>query len=944
MPTLAAAQVGLPINPADLERLLRSGAKGSSGESFSPQAEANDREPADSGRNGMRGGSKRATNIAPLAALEQDFSMRANEILRLFGYDALKRRSAQKSPTTGAIYDSYQLGVGDEIIITLQGQRWRNIHARINSSGQVILPQLPPLPAAGRTLGEFRASLRSDVKRTMLDTEVFVSIGQLRTVDVAVLGEVAFPGIYHLTGLSNLIDALIQANGVKKSGSLRQVRFIRGGQIRTVDLYDLLIGGGIQRDLTLREGDRIVVPTIGPTVGIGGHVKRPGIYELSANGSPMMRKVLEYAGSTVRPRGNRFIHISMGEDGRELIRGHKRIANARVKDGDIVIVQPGGNVQIGGVNLEGEVRVPGSRALSTARTARQLIPDIRTLGKNAYLPFAVVRRLDLNTHTPTYLAINLLDVLANRSDIALRSSDSLIVFHRKDIEFLRSADVQAVLSRVVPPSAILVKPHRPAAPPNLLAPSPVPRGNANPRAGPDQTLNSGNFAARFPGLSNNAAPQLAGSLPPRAPKSNGGPDKNSTRQNQRWNDGLVRKEIDETLIQTDYACAGLRTLSALMTNGGSDRFGSARQASVNRRTSQVLNIVSCPRLYDRYPDLLAFVLDYVAAVDGEVLAPGIYPVASEITVGTLARVAGGLTREADLSNVEISRVALSGAKGASAFHRSIHNLARKTGKGSLADAIVGPGDSVRISRIFTAREDGPVLLTGEFRHPGLYRIRRGERLSQIFARAGGLTDQAYPFGAVFLRKSAQRAQKQAFERTAEQLQLALAAQATKAEAAVIAAGDALIKRMLDAEPLGRVVIEADPTVLEVRPESDILVEPGDQLIIPKRPTTVHVSGAVLNPGSMRFESVLGAREYIGLAGGYADIADEGRTFVILPNGKAKRLSVSFWNYSPINIPPGSTIVVPRDPTPFELGAFVREAADLISKVALTAASLAVIGR
>ena len=351
----------------------------------------------------------------------------------------------------------------------------------------------------------------------------------------------------------------------------------------------------------------------------------------------------------------------------------------------------------------------------------------------------------------------------------------------------------------------------------------------------------------------------------------------------------------------------------------------------------------CYQCHTRLAPLLAFVLDYVVAVDGEVLIPGIYPIASETSVTNLARIAGGPTREADLSKVEISRVNVSRTKGKSAYQRSMHTMGR--GAGSAAAAMIGPGDSVSISPVFTQRENGPVLLSGEFRYPGLYRIRRGERLSQIVARAGGLTEQAYPFGAVFLRQSARRAQKIAFERATEQLQITLSTQTAKAASgSVITAGESLIKRLKDAEPIGRVVIEADPTVLEARPQFDIVVEPGDRLVMPRRPTTVHVSGAVLNPGSMQFASNLRADDYIELAGGFAESADDDRLFVIYPNGKARRLQVSMWNYEPVNIPPGSTIVVPRDPRPFELGAFLTEAAEIVSKLALTAALVAVVSR
>ena len=866
-----------------------------------------------------------------ISPLEIDFSNRAGQPLLQFGYDLMRRRRGYLRQSTGALQDSYQLGIGDQVLVTLHGREWRNIRIPVDRSGRIILPEFPPIEAVGRTLGELRGIIRAHVKRTMLGTEAHVTIGDVRSVDVTVIGEVAKPGLYHQPGLYSLIDTLIRVGGPNKNGSLRGIRIHRGISVRTVDLYDLFIHGRLRQDLTMREGDLVSVPLIGRTVAVAGHVKRPGVYELPAGQAPLLRDVVRYAGGPVRPRGNRYIRISVAEDGRETVREHRRLASLRASDGDVLIVQPGANVQLGWVTLEGEVRVPGKRSLAAAHTVRGMIGDVRALGRDAYLPFAVVRRLDDATQSPVHLPLNLLDVVAGRGDLALRSFDTVIVFHRADIEFLRSADVQAVLSRTVPPSLALVdgngqkreKPSSRAEPAKETA-----------RQRLEQSERFAEAAALF-------APLFPGALPAADQEAlaAGSAADDSAAANRRGGPGLVREDDDQTLHRTGYACAGLRALSSLIDAGSSERFANARRILATQSKTRVVNIVRCPDVYDRYPDILAFVLDNVVAVDGEVLAPGIYPVASATPLTTIAKIAGGLTREADLSKVETTRVEVSGARGAADYRRGVHDIGRRAGAAAGSVAAVGPGDSVRFNRVFTQREEGPVLLTGEFRRPGTYRIRRGERLSQVIARAGGLTEQAYPYGAVFLRESARRAQSAAIGRQAERLRAKLAVYAAKAGPGIVAAGNSLIEGLRDAKPIGRVVIEADPTVLEVRPEQDIAVEPGDHLIVPKRPTAVHVSGAVLNPNALRFDTRLGPRDYIDLAGGFDESADEDRTFVILPDGKAQLLQVSYWNHGHVNLPPGSMIVVPRDPSPFELGIFLRETTDIISKTALTAASV-----
>lgn len=260
---------------------------------------------------------------------------------------------------------------------------------------------------------------------------------------------------------------------------------------------------------------------------------------------------------------------------------------------------------------------------------------------------------------------------------------------------------------------------------------------------------------------------------------------------------------------------------------------------------------------------------------------------------------------------------------------------------------LSPGDILRVESMFVARENGPVLLAGEVVHPGLYEIRRGETLSQLIARAGGLTPQAYPYGAVFTRESARRAERVAFERAALEIESALLTAMTRQPAGESRSVQSdvvvqLINSLRTTGPVGRVVIEADPTVLQVRPELDTILEPGDRLYMPKRPNSVTVSGEILNPTALQFVAGAAADRYIEMAGGLQGSADEDRIFVLLPNGIAEPLDVSFWNYTPVQIPPGSTIIVPRDIAPIDALGLASSLGGIFSQLAVTAASIAVI--
>ncbi len=184
------------------------------------------------------------------------------------------------------------------------------------------------------------------------------------------------------------------------------------------------------------------------------------------------------------------------------------------------------------------------------------------------------------------------------------------------------------------------------------------------------------------------------------------------------------------------------------------------------------------------------------------------------------------------------------------------------------------------------------------------------------------------------------------QRASRDVQSALAVVASKrgTNPEQIAVLERLASQIASTEAVGRVVLESDPSVLAVRPELDTVLEPGDRLFVPKRPGYVSVSGDVLNPGTLQFISGKNATDYLDQSGGFQPSADDDRVFIVFPNGEAQRLSTGLWSFDPVGIPPGSTIVVPRDPAPFDFLGLVAEITPIISQIALTAASLAVISR
>lgn len=213
-----------------------------------------------------------------------------------------------------------------------------------------------------------------------------------------------------------------------------------------------------------------------------------------------------------------------------------------------------------------------------------------------------------------------------------------------------------------------------------------------------------------------------------------------------------------------------------------------------------------------------------------------------------------------------------------------------------------------------------------------------DSVRQIGVLAGGLTDQGYPSGAIFSRASERKAEEARFRMQAQDLEIKLAAaleQKDEPDATQIAAVQQLIDQLRQAQAVGRITVETDPGALTAQPELDMLLETGDRLYIPKRPLMVRVAGEVLSPAALQFRKSKDPRDYIMEAGGFTYHADKDRAFVLYPGGSAQPLLVNNWNHKAIFIPPGSTIVIPRDPKPFDFLQTARDLSQIIANLAIT---------
>jgi protein involved in polysaccharide export with SLBB domain len=304
----------------------------------------------------------------------------------------------------------------------------------------------------------------------------------------------------------------------------------------------------------------------------------------------------------------------------------------------------------------------------------------------------------------------------------------------------------------------------------------------------------------------------------------------------------------------------------------------------------------------------------VARVGGQVRAPGEYPLEPGMRVSDLLRAGGGLSEAAYATNAELTRYEVINGEYRETELITV-NLAGLLRGDPTADAVLQPYDFLSIREVSRWRGEEAVTLGGEVAFPGTYPIRRGELLSSVLERAGGLTDLAFPEGSVFTREELRERERRQIEVLASRVERDLAALSVTdpASAATLETGQALISQLRSAEPTGRWAIRLDE-IIAGRQEADIVLKDGDVLLVPDQRQEVTVLGEVQYATSHVFDRVLSRDDYIYRSGGLSQRADKRRIYVVRANGEVVADSGGSWfrRDDGGDIRPGDSIVVPLD--------------------------------
>lgn len=356
---------------------------------------------------------------------------------KIFGHDLFRNQNLSFEPSANlATPENYCLGPGDEVIIDIWGASENTIRQQISPEGNIQVSGIGPVHLNGMTIKEANSYLQSEFAKIYAGisgdqptSQIKLTLGDIRTIQINVMGEVAVPGTYRLSAFSTVFHALYRAGGVNEIGSLRSIRVVRAGKtIADLDVYQLIMSGKMTDDIRLQEGDFILVKPYESLVQIEGKVKRPMFYEMKS--TETVATILEYAGGFTGDAYKKAIRL-IRKSGRE-----HQVFNVdemdysifRLEDGDMITTDAVLDRFENKVEVRGAVYRPGLYQLNNeVSTVKELIKRAEGLRGDAFLNRALLdrEREDLSHEV---IAIDLQGLLNGTfADVPLQKNDILYI-------------------------------------------------------------------------------------------------------------------------------------------------------------------------------------------------------------------------------------------------------------------------------------------------------------------------------------------------------------------------------------------------------------------------------------------------------------------------------------------------------------------------------------
>ncbi|MDG2790508.1 SLBB domain-containing protein [Vibrio parahaemolyticus] len=374
--------------------------------------------------------------------------------LKRFGLDLFAGSPTTFAPISDVpVPADYTVGAGDEIVIQLFGKENTTHRLRVNRAGIINFPSLGPVQVAGMTFPDVRDSLNQRVKEQMIGVRSDISLGEMRTMQVFVMGDAYKPGAYTVSALTTISQAIYYSGGFSESGALRNVQLKRNGQvISKLDMYDLLLKGDARNDIRLLPGDVVFIGALGNTISIDGEVNRPAIYEIKPGET--YKQAIQMAGGFTANAYSDQIEVKRyaakgARDALTLNFSQSHDQQTKVKDGDAVNVLKKNEELTRYVQIEGDVRHPGFIEWKSGLRIADLFQSVDTsFNSTADVSYAiVVREINPQRDIEVY-QVNLANAIlspTSKDNLKLNSRDRVLVFNRFNNEDLDTlADQETV--------------------------------------------------------------------------------------------------------------------------------------------------------------------------------------------------------------------------------------------------------------------------------------------------------------------------------------------------------------------------------------------------------------------------------------------------------------------------------------------------------------------
>jgi protein involved in polysaccharide export with SLBB domain len=800
----------------------------------------------------------RANPYADIPALYDLYSQysKHSPILERFGADVFRNGTGNldELPMDLPAGPDYVLGPGDGLSIDVFGGVSQRLQRVVDREGRVALPQVGSVQVTGRTLGDVQDMVQATLRTEFRDVQADVSLARLRTVRIYIVGDVEKPGAYDVSSLSTPLNALYLAQGPTTRGSLRTLQHYRGKRlVEQIDVYDLLLHG-IRSDLErFQPGDTLLIPPLGPQITVEGMVRRPAIYELSAEKS--LSEVLELAGGVLPTGTLREIQVErlQAHDHHTMLRLDLPEANNqqamndalyqfKIQDGDTIRISPVLPYSDKTVYLDGHVFHPGKYAYREGMKVSDIIKSYNDLLPEPYKRHAEVIRLNPPDFSPTVMAFNLEEALAGKEqDVPLKPFDTIRVFGRYEFE---DPPVVTVSGEVRDPGDHVTNGATNLRDAIFLA------GGAT----PDAQLESAQIFRRLEDgklkvISVNLSKALAG--------------------DPAENIALLSKDrvlIHRNLSKSDPPTV---TIQGEVAHPGKYPLGGDMSAA------QLVQVAGGLKrgAYTEEADLTRYMIAQGSSIAGEHIAVPIGQ-ALQNAPDTDVRLRDGdvLTiRQLTGWNDVGSTIAVKGE----VIHPGTYGIQ----EGERLSTILERAGGLRAD----AYPYGAILEREQVRE--LEEQHRAQLIHEVQEQGIGLK----------LTPDVDEDQKAAKEASLMQWQTAL-------------------DRLKTSPPVGRLVIHISRDVKRWKNTSaDIQIRAGDSLFIPKKPNFVMVDGSVYNPTAVTYKPGKNAEWYLRQAGGPNNVANKKSVFVIRADGSVTGGSGGVFSGGALEtgLEPGDMVIVPE---------------------------------